>query len=273
MRYVTPKTLDEALLALADGPLTVLAGGTDVYPSLQGRSLGDALDLTRVAGLRGIERREETWRIGGGTTWADVIRAELPPAFDGLKAAAREVGSIQIQNAGTLAGNLCNASPAADGAPCLLSLGASVELASARGTRTLPLDAFLKGVRETDRAADELLTAILVPEPALGTRGGFAKLGARRYLVISIVMTAATLRVDNGRLRGVRLAIGACAPTALRLTDMEAALEDAVPDAIEGIVADAPLPLAPIDDVRGSGAYREDAARTQIARLLAGLSA
>ena len=152
------------------------------------------------------------------------MRAELPPCFDGLKAAAREVGSIQIQNAGTLAGNLCNASPAADGMPPLLCLGAEMELASRRGVRRLAVAEFVTGERRTAGAADELVSAVFVPDLAAGTVPGFHKLGARRYLVISIAMVAASLRVEAGRILDARVAVGACSPVARRLTVLEARL-------------------------------------------------
>ncbi len=154
MSYLTPTTLDDALGALSgSGPVSVIAGGTDWFPALGERSFdGTLLDVTRVAGMRGISVQETGWRIGGATTWSDILRADLPPAFDGLRLAAREVGSVQIQNAGTVAGNICNASPAADGVPPLLSLDAVVELSSARGVRRLPLSEFITGVRRTARA-------------------------------------------------------------------------------------------------------------------------
>ena len=130
MSYFRPDDLEAALGYLAEGPAQVLAGGTDVYPALGDRPAPErVLDLTRVAALKGILRDGPTWRIGAGVTWADVLRAGLPPMFDGLKVAARQVGSVQIQTTATLAGNICNASPAADGVPVLLTLDASVEIA------------------------------------------------------------------------------------------------------------------------------------------------
>ncbi len=127
--YVRPATLAEALDALADGgePRLVVCGGTDVYPAHATRPIDRAvLDISRVDGLRGIERVPDGgWRLGATTTWTDVAEAAgLPPAFDGLRAAARQVGGRQIQNTGTVAGNVVNASPAADGTPNLLALDA-----------------------------------------------------------------------------------------------------------------------------------------------------
>jgi CO/xanthine dehydrogenase FAD-binding subunit len=124
---------------------------------------------------------------------------------------------VQIQNSGTVAGNLCNASPAADGVPPLLALDASVELASVAGTRRLKLDDFILGPRRTARRADELLAAILIPKPRAAAHSHFLKLGARRYLVISIAMVAAAIESERGKITTARVAVGACGPVAQRL--------------------------------------------------------
>ena len=149
-RFERPESVAEAARLLASGPWAVLAGGTDLYPAHVGRPISQPLlDITAVAGLRGIRRDERGWTIGATTTWTDVVRADLPPLFAALKAAAREVGGVQIQNTGTVAGNVCNASPAADGTPVLLALGAAVVLQSARGERELPIGEFVLGSRRT----------------------------------------------------------------------------------------------------------------------------
>ena len=134
--YHRPETLQDALALLNGTALTVAAGCTDLFPATPAQELaGQVLDITAIAALRGIDEGADGWRLGAATTWSDILRASLPPAFDMLKQAAREVGSVQIQNAGTVAGNLCNASPAADGVPPLLALDARVRLASVRGGR------------------------------------------------------------------------------------------------------------------------------------------
>lgn len=268
-----PRSLPDALRTLAgDARLGVVAGGTDWYPALRdGPPPARVLDLSGIDALRPIAHGADGTRIGAGATWTDVIRADLPPAFDALRAAAREVGSVQIQNAATVAGNLCTASPAADGAPPLLALGASVELASVRGTRTLALQDFLRGPRSTAREPDELLTAILVPAHRPDTVSRFAKLGARRYLVISIAMVATTLELDgDGRVARAGVAVGSCAPTARRLPALEAALLGRRPnEGLGALVEDSMLEaLAPIDDVRASGAYRLGAAAETLRRML-----
>ncbi|MEO0819569.1 MAG: FAD binding domain-containing protein [Pseudomonadota bacterium] len=272
MQMLRPGTVEEAVAALAGGGLRALAGGTDLYPALGDRPAPALLDLTAIGALRGIAQGPGGWRIGATTTWSDVAEADLPPAFAGLKAAAREVGGVQIQNAGTVAGNLCNASPAADGVPPLLTLEASVEIAGPAGRRVLPLAAFVTGPRQTALAPGELVSAVLLPEPEAGSAGAFLKLGARRYLVISIAMVAGVLRLGaDGRIAAARLAVGACAPVAQRLPALEAALAGCRPGAeAEAAIAAAPLdPLAPIDDVRAPAAYRLEAARRLIARTVA----
>jgi CO/xanthine dehydrogenase FAD-binding subunit len=132
--YIRPRALDAALRARAAGPCAILAGGTDFYPARVGRTVGeDVLDITALTGLRGVREERAHFRIGALTTWTDLVESPLPAWFDAVKLAAREVGGLQIQNAGTVAGNLCNASPAADGVPPLLALDAEVELQSVRG--------------------------------------------------------------------------------------------------------------------------------------------
>jgi CO/xanthine dehydrogenase FAD-binding subunit len=275
--YLRPLAIDDALAALASGPRTVLAGGTDYYPARVGQPCDeDLLDITGLAALRGIEERADHWRIGALASWSALAAAHLPPWLDGLKLAAREVGGRQIQNAGTLGGNLCNASPAADGVPPLLALGAAVELSAQTGREVLPLDDFILGNRRTARRPDQLLTAVLVPKPRTARAGGhFLKLGARRYLVISIVMVAVALEVANdGRVAAAGLAVGACSPVARRLPEAERAL---CGQPCDRHLADALQPehlagLAPIDDLRASAGYRADVALTLARRAVSGLA-
>ncbi|WP_102106813.1 FAD binding domain-containing protein [Oceaniglobus roseus] len=262
MSYLAPETLEQALSALADpGPMRLVAGGTDVFPALGDRPLrGGLIDLTRVAEMKGIAARDGGWRIGGAVTWREILKTDLPPCFDGLKAAAREVGSVQIQAAGTLAGNLCNASPAADGIPALLALDAEVELASRDGTRRLPLADFVTGVRQTALRPGEILSALHIPVQPEGARSSFLKLGSRRYLVISIVMVSAVLWCRDGRIAGARIAVGAASPVARRLPALEAALTGLAPEALGAVTTpDHLAPLQPIGDVRGSADYRRAA--------------
>ena len=269
-RYLRPDNLDDALAALATGDLVRAAGCTDLLAATERKSLpGDVLDLTGIDGLRGISQTDSHVRIGGGTTWTDIIRADLPAAFDGMKLAAREVGSIQIQNRGTIAGNLCNASPAADGVPPLLTLDAMVELSSLRGVRQLQLAEFISGPRQIALKPDEVLTAVLVPMAATKGCSHFLKLGARKYLVISIAMTAARIVIEDGIVLEAALSVGACGPVATRLAEAEAALIGAPLDPAR--IADAMVncTLSPIDDVRADAGYRRTSAAELVRRTLA----
>lgn len=252
--YRRPRALGEALelLAGADGPPAwqVMAGGTDIFPARAhavawgAPRTADWLDITAIEELRGISRGEGGWRIGAATRWAALRDAELPPGFDALREAARQIGGRQVQARATLGGNLCNASPAADGVPPLLVLDAEVELASLRGTRRLKLPEFLLGNRRTARARDELLVAIQVPEAMARSPSVFLKLGSRAHLVISIVMVAANA--------AGRVAVGSCSEVA-RLLDHRG--------------------LAPIDDVRATADYRRRAAAELVARARERLAA
>ena len=282
MGYLRASSVEEAVDALASGsgggrPWVVLAGGTDHYPARVGPAAPEEiLDISRLARLRGIAATGDGWRIGALTTWTDIAEADLPPLFDGLKRAAREVGGVQIQNRGTVGGNLCNASPAADGVPPLLSLDAEIELTARGGARRLKLAEFVLGNRRTARRADELVTAIHVPRPTHPARSDFLKLGARRYLVISIVMAAGVIeRTPDNKVAAARIAVGACSAAATRLVALEQALRGrAIGPGLAAGVAPAHLaPLAPIDDVRGSADYRQEAALTLVRRLLDRLAA
>lgn len=272
MDFARPDSVDEALTLLRQGRWSLLAGGTDFYPALGERRVTEpVLDLTALRDLRDIQESGEAWRIGALTTWSDLVRAELPPAFDALKLAALEIGSVQIQNRATLAGNLCNASPAADGVPALLILDAEVELSSEQGVRVLPLGDFIQGNRKTLRRDDELLTAILIPKAACGGRSHFLKLGARRYLVISIAMVAARLAHDvQGRVSAAAVSVGACSAVAQRLPALEAALLGQPWSAtlVETVTAAHLADLAPIDDVRAPADYRSAAAEELVRRTL-----
>jgi CO/xanthine dehydrogenase FAD-binding subunit len=273
--YLRPLRLDEALAALDSAPRMIVAGGTDYYPARVGRPLDDdVLDITALPGLRRIADLVQAWRIPALATWTDLIEADLPPLFDALKLAAREVGGVQIQNAGTICGNLCNASPAADGIPVLMALDAAVELVSKDGRRVLPVTEFVLGNRRTARRPDELVASLIVPK--LDARSNFLKLGARKYLVISIVMVAVVLAArQDGRIGAARIAVGSCAATAKRLPELEAELIGRALDArIARLVDDRHLtPLAPIDDVRATAAYRRDATLTLLRRTIVELAA
>lgn len=260
MAYHSPTDLDTALrLAALDGGC-IVAGGTDLYPAMKrGQDPAHYLDLTQVEGLSSLSITPDAYRFGAAMRWSQIANANLPPAFASLQEAAREVGSIQIQNAGTIAGNLCNASPAADGVPPLLTLEAEVEIARAgHAPRRMPLQNFITGVRTTRLAEGEIVSAIIVPTPPQNSTSAFEKLGTRRYLVISIAMVSALIATAQGKITHARIAVGACSPVAQRLTALEAACIGKSPAEVQ-VSAEHLEPLSPIDDIRGSADYRQDA--------------
>jgi len=269
--YFRPTELDEAVRILAAERAQILSGGTDFFPALGDRCFDSPIiDISAIHSMRGVVSTDYH-RIGGLTTWTDIVNSSLPPSFDALRSAAREIGGIQIQNRGTVAGNLCNASPAADSVPPLLALDAEVELVSSAGTRRVPLSQFIVGNRKTVRRADEILAAIVVPRTMDDAKSVFMKLGARRYLVISVAMVAVTLKTDgSGHIAEARVAVGSCSAVARRITALERELIG-IP-AREGISTlvrpDHFSSLAPIDDVRATASYRLDAALTLVARAL-----
>jgi CO/xanthine dehydrogenase FAD-binding subunit len=270
--YFRPNTLNEAVHVLASSGGQILAGGTDFFPSLGDRSAtGTVVDISRLSELRGVVQEPKYIRIGGLTTWTELIKAPLPRCFDGLKAAAREIGGIQIQNRGTVAGNLCNASPAADSVPPLLALDAEVELASEAGTRRVKLADFIVGNRKTLRRQGEILSQLFVPRRIENAISIFLKLGARRYLVISIAMVAAVIQRDAaGRVADARVAIGSCSAVARRLPELERALfgVPTAPGLGSRVTADHLNGLSPITDIRATAAYRGEAALQLVRRAL-----
>jgi CO/xanthine dehydrogenase FAD-binding subunit len=270
--YSRPKTLDAAVHVLAQDGGQILSGGTDFFPALGDRPCPDrVIDISGLDEIKGIAFEADHIRIGGLTTWSQVVATPLPRSFDALKSAAREIGGIQIQNRGTVAGNLCNASPAADGVPPLLALDAEIELVSAVGTRRVPLGDFIVGNRKTVRGPDEILAHVIVPRKLDDATSAFLKLGARRYLVISIAMVAAVVKTDDaGRVAEARVAVGSCSVAARRLTALERAVVGIPARAGLGAVALAEhlAQLSPIDDVRATASYRNDAALTLVRRAL-----
>lgn len=279
--YVRPTSLEEALEHLsasqvnaarmnAAGPV-ILAGGTDFYPARVGRALDeDVLDITGIPYLQGIDETDEGWRIGAATTWSTVAHADLPPFFDALRQAARQIGGTQIQNSGTVAGNLCNASPAADSVPPLLAMRAKVEIHGPHGRRDVPLGDFITGNRRTLLKPGELVAAVLVPRPKKEARSVFLKLGAREYLVISIAMVAVVLETEAGVVSGASVAVGACSAVAQRLSFLESELigrrlNAALANRVKPTHFDA---LSPIDDIRATAGYRREAAEVLVRRAL-----
>jgi len=269
--YFQPKDLPAALEWLSRNNAVIAAGCTDLLALTPNHSLsGDVLDISAIDALGGVERQADGWRIGAGVTWADLAATDLPVCFAGLQQAALQVGSCQIQAVATVGGNLCNASPAADGVVPLLTLGAEVELASVRGRRRMGVAQFITGPRQTCLAADELLVALYIPK--LQARGGsaFVKLGARKYLVISIAMAAARVELEVGKISDIAVSVGACGPVATRLPEVEQALLGGAPAAAIGQVTDELVNarISPIDDIRADQSYRITAAGEVVRRAI-----
>ena len=262
--YQRPETVEAAVAALAGGG-RILAGGTDLYPA--GFS-GPVVDVTGVAEMQGVRVGPREIRIGAAATWAEVAAAGLPAGARALQQAAGLVGGWQIQNAGTVGGNLCNASPAADGVPPLLAMGAEVEIAGLSGVRRVPLGAFLLGPRRVALGPGDLLVAVVIPASGFAGVSRFLKLGARAHLVISIAMVAVRLGVREGVVAEARVALGACSPVALRLAAVERALEGVALGQAAGVDVDVSA-LAPLDDIRATSGYRRAAAAELVKRAVA----
>ena len=269
--FARPVELFEAVVLAAQG-YRLLAGGTDVYPGAGRQIAGDVLDLTALADLRGFDTSNGL-RIGACTTWSEIAEAALPQALHGLQRAALQVGGRQIQNAGTIGGNICNASPAADGIPPLLALDTELEFASVAGHRRIRLEQALHGPRTLARTPGEILVALHIPPSALTGVSAFQKLGARSHLVISIVMAAVNLGIDAGTIQRASIAVGSCAPTARRLRELEQSL---IGMPLDRVRIDPELvirALSPIDDIRATAGYRKTAAVTLLRRLISGCAA
>ncbi|MBI2257126.1 MAG: FAD binding domain-containing protein [Proteobacteria bacterium] len=271
--FLQPASLSAAIDMLSQHQGRILAGGTDFFPALGALSeTRPIIDISRVPELCAIGMEADLVRLGAGATWSEIVAAPLPTGFDALKAAAREIGSIQIQNRGTIGGNLCNASPAADSVPPLLALEARVEIASPSHRRELALGEFILGNRRTALEPGEILTAVLIPRrQAERFTSHFVKLGARRYLVISIAMIAVALeRAPDGAIAKTHIAVGSCSAVAQRLPGIEKALLGArsVTDVAGAVTPGRLTSLTPIDDVRATADYRRDAAATLIRRAV-----
>ena len=258
MDVLTPTSLDEALRMKAAHPSAVpIQGGTDVLVALNfDRARPETLlNLNEVAELRGFGRDNGTLRLGAGLTYTEAMLEPFASELPALAEASRTVGSPQIRNRGTIGGNLGTASPAGDALPPLLVEGAEVELASIRGVRTLPLASFLLGVKRNALEPDELIVAVHV-QPS-GQRQTFMKVGPRNAMVIAVCSLALVADRERGELRA---AYGSSSPVVGLVT---APLEDAddFPDRVAAAAS-------PIDDVRGTAAYRRHALRVLTARAL-----
>ena len=277
-RYFMPRHLDEALEVLRAGDATILAGGTDVMPqSESGKTpLGKALvNIRRLPELAGIALAKNEVRLGALTTISEMMADPLVRRhFPILVEAGDHFASEQIRNAGTLGGNVCNASPAGDTLVPLLALDAAVELAKKPNgsveTRTTPLRSFLAGPGKTRREAGELLVAIRIPLPPAGQLQRFYKFGTRPALDISAIAIGLAAVKANGVLSHVRLAYGAVAPTPVRGSKTEAVLEGKklTPELIEQAAQAAHDEVRPISDVRATDWYRRELMHNIVKRML-----
>lgn len=277
--YRVPTSLAEAAEIMRAGNVTVLAGGTDLMPQTRAGRVAFQpvlMNIRRVPELKGIADEGGVVRLGALVTITELLDSALVRERLGLLwQACDHFASDQIRNAATLGGNLCNASPAGDTLVPLLALEATVVLASRpNGTtamRRVPLGEFFTGPGRTSRAPAELLAAVEVAVPPAGFAGVFYKHGTRPGLDISTISIAAGARRDGGRLRDVRIALGAVAPTPIRAPRSEAALEDRVPDsaAIEAAARTALEEIRPISDVRASDWYRRELVFNMLKRTLA----
>ena len=270
---VSPRSLTEAYAVMAAGIHRPIAGGTDLMVQLEADTAeapAAIIDLWRINELRGIDYDGYDIAIGALTTYTElrhspVIRARLPA----LEQAAATVGAAQIQNRGTIGGNICNASPAGDTLPVLLAVDAEFDVGSARGERSVPAREFWTGYRQTALQPDELLLRVRFPvERRRHTR--FRKVGTRAAQAISKVVMALSYREDAGVWRDVRLAVGSVAATTIRAPETESVLEGAAPlevvaDHAAAVLADE---LHPIDDVRSTAEYRRSVSARVLHRLL-----
>jgi CO/xanthine dehydrogenase FAD-binding subunit len=270
----SPGTLSEAYSLLAAGDWTPIAGGTDLMVRITGE-IGDPpdrlLDIWHLDALRGISLAADAdLVIGALSTWTDVRRSPLVLRhLPVLAEAAATIGAAQIQNRGTIGGNVVNASPAGDSLPVLLAADASIVLGGVRGERTVAAGDFWTGYRQTARAADELVLRIVVPLPP-GRRLRFRKVGTRRAQAISKVVMSIAWREDAGAWRDVRVALGSVAATPVRMPAVEAVLEGSPADAAIADQAAAAIQAAitPIDDVRSTAEYRREVTGRILHRLL-----
>jgi len=273
---LTPQTLPEALALLAElAPDAMpLAGGTNVIVELRdGHACPHTLvDVSKLRELRGIRRDDGHIVIGGGTTIAELLTDPLIAGHGlPLRQAAARLGNPLVRNRATVAGNLVNASPAADTAPPLIALGAEVELTSKARTRCVPLDEFMLGANKTLIQPDELMTAIRWPVPLARSAASFYKIGLRKADVCSVISAAVMVAWDeNGRCQEARIAIGAAAPQPVRAREAEAALASQwlKADVIAQAAHQAAQATQPIDDIRGTAAYRRRMAEVIVRRLL-----
>ena len=272
----TPKSLEEALRYVKELPDSKpIAGGTDLIIDLREGACEtrNLVDLTHVKELDYIRESKGRIRIGAMTHHSDLVASGLIKSKAlVLSEAAHLVGSIQIRNLGTVGGNICNASPGADTATPLLVLGAEATISSAEGTRTIPLSEFFTGPKRTNLKPGELLTELSFPTPPTGSGGAFQKLGRRKGCTLSLINIAAYVELDGDTCSKARVAVGACAPTPVRIKDVEEMLKGKkIDDAVIGEVSSACYGLVEPSQrahSRASEEYRRDMSCVLMRRAL-----
>lgn len=274
--YHRPTSLSETIRLLQTHENAwPVAGATDLGVMLRRRvvEIDTLIDVSRLPELRRLEADGSKITIGAAVTHREIERS---PIFVGplsaLPVACSTVGATQTRNVGTLGGNLCNASPAADIPPVLMVFGAAVEIAGPGGRRDLSVEDFLTGYRQTALRSGELLAAIRIPRPPVRSGSAFFKQGRRGAMEISVVSAAASVEMtEDGRLSSVRVAVGSVAPTAVRARAVEDRLVGVRPDSDAIAVAAVAVEdhIDPIDDVRASASYRRRIAPVLVRRALA----
>ena len=276
--YAAPNTVAEAVQLLADGDAVVLAGGTDLMLQTGSGQIPyrkRLVNIRRIDEMRGVSKDGDEIRIGALTTITELLNdALLGDMAPVLAEAADQFASSQIRNAGTIGGNICNASPAGDTIPALLVLDAEVELSAFHGSavshRRVALKDFFTGPGQTVKRPGELLSAVLCKVPEQRARARFIKSGPRPALEISVVSAAISAIRDADVLFHVRLAFGAVGPTPVRATATESLLEGKplddhiIEQAVETLMGE----ISPIDDVRATAWYRRHLAAVYLRRLL-----
>ena len=278
--FVQARDQGEALERLAEPTVVVpLAGGTNLMVNLKRAPLDADLlvDLSRIASLKSISEDDDTWCLGSGVTFAQLLEWRPGGVVEALMRpmAAAFAGPL-IRNLATVGGNICDASPAADLSPPLLALDARVKLERAGGSsRLLPLEEFFHGVRRTALQSDELLTSIELPRPDTADRAFYYKLGKRKADAISIVSIAIVLGRESDKVNHLRIALGAVAPVAMRAHKAEAALLGGVLSerTIAVAASAAAAETSPIDDFRASAAYRRRMVEVLVRRGLEQIAA
>lgn len=267
MNYLAPTTVEEATQLLSQTPSAkVFAGATDVIPQIRaGRPEPETLvDLKRIDRLVSVTSSDSSWTIGAAAPTVYLTEnAELTQDLPGLVEAAGLIGSDQIQSRCSLGGNLCNASPAADSVPAMIVNEARAVIASGSGTRTVPVEDIVTGPGSTSLADDEFVVELEIDRPAANTSDAYIRLIPRTEMDIAVVGAGARVTLDeNGNCASARVALGAVAPTAVRVLDAEAALAGRPidDDTLAAVAEAASAACDPIDDKRGTIAYRRQVA-------------